>query len=96
VSAVEFTREMGFTREEFMRILPAATAGRALKTHNNEIEVTVNRGSLTITLGEQRVRKIASLALPYLTVGFTFKNLVESEVSDFMDYFDLRYQRGGG
>ena len=56
----------------------------------------MNPGKLEIELGPQKYRKIASISLPYLDVNFTFTDVEQQQVDQFIKYFDLRYQRGGG
>lgn len=91
-----FSREMGFTRDEFFRVLPSALNGRSFKQDAAGITVDVNQGSVRIDVGEQQVRKIASFSLPFIKVDFAFENFNAEQIEEFMNYFDLRYQRGGG
>ena len=96
MSKINFNREMGFKESEFLRILPAALNGAGHQTTGHRIVVQMNPGELTIELGPQQYRKIASISLPYLDVNFTFTNVEQQRVDQFIKYFDLRYQRGGG
>ncbi len=96
MSAHSFSREMGFTREEFDRILPAALDDRPFKSEGGNVTLAVASGTMTLDISEQKYRKIASISLPYLEISFSFENMDESEIAETMRYFDLRYQRGGG
>jgi hypothetical protein len=87
---------MGFTRAEFLRILPAALNNHQARIGEHEADVTIDDGALRINIGEQKFRKIASISLPYLDVDFSFTGLPQPRVDEFMRFFDLRYQRGGG
>ncbi|MEM7256745.1 MAG: hypothetical protein AAF404_05095 [Pseudomonadota bacterium] len=91
-----FSKEMGFTREEFERTLPAALNQRPFSKTAGGFQATINTGSLELVVSEQKYRKIASISLPYLNVDFTFSGLSEFEVEQTMRFFDLRFQRGGG
>ena len=91
-----FSREMGFTREEFFRLLPNAINDRPHLSDEKGITVDIEAGSLRIDVGAQRFRHIASISMPYVEVDFAFSNICDPDRIEFMRYFDLRYQRGGG
>ncbi len=93
---ITFSREMGFTREEFDRILPAALNGRSFETNNTGIESSVDGGTMRLVISDQKFRKIASISLPFLVIEFIFEGLSQHQVDETMKFFDLRYQRGGG
>lgn len=93
---ITFTREMGFTRAEFDRILPSAMANRAFDVNGPLVRSMVEGGTMQLSISEQKFRNIASISLPYLTIDFSFDQLTETQVEQTMRYFDLRYQRGGG
>ena len=92
----EFSREMGFTREEFFSFLPSALAGRTFQIDDNGVSLELSPGTGRIDVGEQLQRKIASISLPYVRVDFKFEQVAEEDFNNFIRYFDLRYQRGGG
>ena len=87
---------MGLTHAEFFRELPAALAHRAYVAEGARVRVDLGRGSLVITLGSERIRRIAALRLPCTEVGFAFEGVEASEREDFMRRFDLCFRRGGG
>ena len=91
-----FSREMGLTHREFLRELPAAIAYRRFRTEGNRIHVELGGASLVITLGPERVRRIAALRLPRTMVGFEFDGVTTRERQAFMQRFDLCFRRGGG
>lgn len=91
-----FSREMGFAREEFFRLLPNALNGRPHQIDANGVSVDAAPGAVRIDVGEQEYRHIASISLPYVKVEFKFSNFNDADRTEFMRYFDLRYQRGGG
>lgn len=90
------SREMGFTREEFFRLLPNALNDLPRQLDDAGVSVEMNAGSVRIDVGEQQFRHIASISMPYVKVDFEFSNVTEADRIEFLRYFDLRYQRGGG
>lgn len=89
-------REMGFTRAEFMQILPSALRKYAYQIDDNLITIQLSTGLVSIQLAAEQVRRIALLALPYLPMTIDFTNLSEVEAKQFLQHFDLYYRRGGG
>ncbi len=89
-------REMGFTRAEFMQILPSALRNYTYQITDKLITIQVAQGSVTIELQTERIRRIALLALPYLPMTISFIDLDETEFKQFLTQFDLYYRRGGG
>lgn len=87
---------MGFTRQEFDRILPSALDDRDFEVKGNVVSSNVDGGCMILTISEQKSRKIASLSLPYLDVDFSFERLTQAQIEPIMRFFELRYQRGGG
>ena len=87
---------MGFTRPEFMRILPSALHGYAYRVDDEGIRVEVGGSSLTIRLGQERVRRIALLRLPFVEVEFDYADVDEKAFREFLRQFDLYYRKGGG
>lgn len=87
---------MGFTRVEFMRILPAALHDYPYHVEGNSIVVNIGDKTLHITLGEEQVRRIALLALPYIPVAFDYTQVDETAFKTFLKQFDLYYRKGGG
>lgn len=87
---------MGFTRAEFMKILPSALRKHPYQIEDDLITIQVATGSVTIQLAAEQVRRIALLALPYLPMTITFAQLSEPEIQQFLQTFDLYYRKGGG
>lgn len=87
---------MGFTRKEFMRILPSALHGYPYNVDGNDIGISLDGTRLTISLGEERVRKIALLELPYMEVLFNYTEFDEAAFRSFLKQFDLYFRKGGG
>jgi len=90
------SREMGFDRDEFFRLLPNALNNRPHRVDATGVSVEVDGASVRIDVGAQQFRHIASITMPYVKVDFEFKNFSDVQREEFLRYFDLRYQRGGG
>ena len=85
IPPVRFSREMGYTHEEFRRLLPAAAAPYQVNLTGTRALVEDGERKLVITLHPQTERRIASLTIPATRVDFAF-----------LGFSDLFYQRGGG
>jgi len=91
-----FTRELGLTYAEFYRSLPPAIAHRPFTREQERVRIDLEPGTVTIELGPQKQRAIASLRLPYVEVRFTFSGVSACQRQTFMERFEIHFQRGGG
>lgn len=96
MSASNFTKEMGVTHDDFFRLLPRAMGDTPYTIEGLKVVGQLSAGSVSIELGEQQVRRIALMAIPYAEVSFLFDGVSDDERAAFMAFFDLRFQRGGG
>jgi len=96
ISSIEFIREMGVTHSDFFRLLPRAMGEHSYEVVGTVVRGQVHAGTVEITIGEQQVRRIALMAIPFAEVKFTFRGVSAVEQEAFQSYFDLRFQRGGG
>lgn len=96
MTAENFSKEMGVSHADFFRLLPRAMGDTPFKVQGMKVKGEVSGGTVTIEIGEQQVRRIALMAIPYAEVSFSFAGVSEDERTEFMRYFDLRFQRGGG
>jgi len=96
MTAEIFSKEMGVTHADFFRLLPRAMGDTPYTIQGMKVLGELPGGSITIELGEQQVRRIALMAIPYAEVSFAFNGIDEEARTGFMKYFDLRFQRGGG
>lgn len=94
--AVKLTREMGCTLTEFQRWLPGATRHATVDSAANVHRVHAKGGIVEITLTECAPRRIASIALPVLSVTFRFIDMSDEAREAFLTYFDRYTRRGGG
>ena len=96
MTAEQFSKEMGVSHSDFFRLLPRAMGDTPYRVEGMKVIGELGSGSVSIELGEQQVRRIALMAIPYAEVSFAFDGVAENERTEFMRYFDLRFQRGGG
>jgi hypothetical protein len=96
--AEEFSlhREMGCTREEFVRWLPGATRHAPMQMHADMAVVYAGGATVEISFTPAPPRRIALVSLPVLKVSFRFSGAGASAYREFMVYFDLYTSRGGG
>lgn len=91
-------REMGYSRREFLKALPAAIDHRTVEAEGNTLTILLQAPDqiMRIQLGEERVRKIALLALPILDVEITIEGVEGDALRQIVRRFDLALQKGGG
>lgn len=94
--AERFDREMGCTEPELRQWLPGATRGRPLTFSPSGAIVAIDAGRLSLEWAAMPPRQIALLRLPRLAVSFAFSGIDTAARHQFMRYFDLYTQRGGG
>jgi len=92
----ELYREMGCTRDEFLRWLPGATRSAPIISNGDLHSVLSDHGTVEISISELPPRRIASIVLPVLGVRFRFVAMEEAQWSAFLKYFDHYTRRGGG
>lgn len=98
VPPLAFEREQGYTAAEWQRCLPGAVGVHGLTlTGPGEADVALQGGGhLHLQWQALPPRRIALLSLPRLAVRFRFEGADGEVRTDFMRYFDLYMQRGGG
>lgn len=89
-------REMGCTREEFLRWLPDAVRGAPFEAGECEARVRAGQGEVRIGYVTAAPRRIGLVEVPVLRVSFRFTGMSDDEREDFLRYFDLYTRRGGG
>ncbi len=94
---VEFEREHGCTEADWLRWLPhAARDQRCELTLPGRARVAIGAGRLDLHWRALAPRRIALMRMPRLVVRYRFEGVDEAGRSEFMRYFDLYLQRGGG
>ncbi len=96
--AAAFEREYGCTEAEWLRWLPGAVRAHALSLAESahEAGVDLGAGSLRLAWTPLPPRRIALIRMPRMTVRFAFDSVDAAARAEFMRYFDLYLQRGGG
>jgi hypothetical protein len=89
-------REMGCTREEFVHWLPGATRHAPMQLNAGKAVVHAGEATVEISFAQAPTRRIALLSMPVLKVTFRFSGADASAYREFMAYFDLYTNRGGG
>jgi hypothetical protein len=89
-------REMGCTREEFVRWLPGATRHAPMRVGADSASVKVGDATIEIAFIPAPPRRIALVSIPVLKVSFRFSGADARARLEFMAYFDLYTKRGGG
>lgn len=92
-----FEREQGCTEAEWLMWLPGAVRGAAIaRPAADRARLAVAAGHLDLQWRPLPPRQIALLRMPRLHVAFRFEGVDDAGRSEFMRYFDLYMQRGGG
>lgn len=92
-----FEREHGCTLDDWLRTLPGATGTHALALlRQGAAHVQIGTGQLHLVWRELPLRRIALVRLPRLAVSYRFEGVGDTSRAEFMRYFDLYMQRGGG
>ncbi len=89
-------REMGCTREEFLRWLPGATRYAPMQLTGDKAIVRTGAATVEIAFTQAPPRRIERVSIPVLKVKFRFSGAGPVAYREFMAYFDLYTKRGGG
>ena len=88
--------EMGLTHRDFFRLLPRATRHAPVVREGNRLTVSAAVGQVTITLGPETARRLASLKAPVTEVTLEFIGFSPPARAAFLKRFDLAFRKGGG
>jgi hypothetical protein len=92
-----FEREYGCTEADWQRCLPEAAGSHTLMLVGDDAaEIAIGAGRLLLHWTVLPPRQIALARLPRMAVSFRFETVPDGARQDFMRYFDLSMQRGGG
>lgn len=94
--AFRLEREMGCTREEFVRWLPGATRHAPMQIGTDKAVVQAGKATVEISFTQAPPRRIVLVSIPVLNVSFRFSGAGPGAYREFMRYFDLYTKRGGG
>ena len=88
--------EMGITRSEFVRLLPAAIGRDGVRLVDDALSGTWDGLDWRLTIAEKPPRRIARLSVPVLEVILDFPGAVDAQTRPFVEQFLRAYQRAGG
>jgi hypothetical protein len=89
-------REMGCTLEEFLGWLPGATRHAPARIEAGTATVHARGGTVHISFRQLPPRTIGLVSIPVLEVAFGFTGMDAASRDEFLAYFDLYTNRGGG
>lgn len=91
------TKIMSANQREFLRSLAFFEPDRSFDTTKTTFSFTTGGGEATITYKVMPDRKVTGLlSLPQLEVTIDFLNVDEASQKQFINDFDIAFQRGGG
>ena len=91
---MKIVKEMGYTHADFFRLLPRAMGSYPYEVNGLEVNCTLPSGTLKITLGEERERRLVLVVIPCTTITFEYHNVTEQDREAFVNYFELRFMKG--
>ena len=94
----EFSRDMGYSENEFFHTLPTAIRDYEFVREGTRVTITHPQRDHQLELQVVPLpdRKIALMRIPRVEVNFSFKNFSTAERDQFMAFFEQSFQRGGG
>jgi hypothetical protein len=91
-----FEREYGCTEADWLRWLPGAVRDQALAVSSGQAHIAIGGGDLRLAWTVLPPRQIGMIRMPRMAVTFAFGGVEAEARADFLRYFDLYLQRGGG
>lgn len=92
-----FEREQGFSEADWLRCLPGAVREHALALPSpGRAVVSIGTGSLELGWTVLPPRRLGIVQLPRMAVTYRFEGVKAAARHEFMRFFDLYTQRGGG
>ncbi len=92
----EVRKEMALTRAMFFKDAAKALRSDAFERRPDGAVLADDRGTLTIRLGEERVRKLGLMEFPAMWITLMFEGYSDSDREQALEFFWRAYQRGGG
>ncbi|MDT8419743.1 MAG: hypothetical protein RQ754_04875 [Desulfuromonadales bacterium] len=90
-------KEMGITHREFYAKLPELLGDTPYQRDGQVIRFQRNGKTIEISLGAEGFRELSrSIRLPVTPVSICFFDFDEAAISSFIEYFNLRFLKGGG
>jgi len=90
-------KQMGYTRQEFMEILPGLLSNYSFEFEGKVVSISLNRGMVLIRVGCEGVRRFTQhVSFPILAVEIEFFGLTDEEENAFLRQFDRHFMKGLG
>ena len=89
-------KEMALTHADFFRVIPRALGTEDFKRTGAGVVLANGDRRLEVTLGPERIRKIAMMEIPACDVTLVFSGYSEEERAAALHLFDRMFQKGGG
>ena len=89
-------KEMALTHRDFFRSLPAALGTGDYRKSGQKVVLENGEKSLEISLGPERQRRIAQLAIPLTHVTLTFRGYAKADREAALKLFERGFHKGGG
>lgn len=88
---------MGFSRAEFLRLLPGLFGGALPPWRGDRFVVVDGHRTLEIVLAAERQRVLSPVVrLPVTDVELLFTGYTAGEIAAFLGQFERQYLKGGG
>jgi hypothetical protein len=89
-------KEMGYTRAEFLRLLPKALGDDGARIDGSLVELKDGSRRMSIEIGDEGQRQLGNFRLPVLPVRLEFYGYSATDVEAVLEHFWRTYQKGGG
>lgn len=93
-----FTRDMGYSKNDFLRVLPRAIRDYDHIVEGDQVKISnsKNKHKLILTLSALPNRVLGNIIIERVDVKFEFIDFSAKQQTEFMLQFDRGYRRGGG
>jgi len=91
---MKIVKEMGYTHADFFRLLPRALGSTPFEINGREVNCVLPTGTLKISLGEERERRLVLVTIPCTTITFEYSGVTDQDREAFVKYFELRFMKG--
>jgi hypothetical protein len=88
--------EMALTRDDFLRLLPAAVGSAPFRVDGDEIVSQGSSPGWRIRLEDRPPRRLGPVGIPVLAVSLRLEGATAQEAKAFEARFLLGFQRAGG
>ena len=93
----DYRAEMGYSHRELLNALPSAVAPFSLlKQDSLRYLISYEDRIAYLSLSRERIRKIASFALPVTDIVIEFENFDNQQHTDFIEKLEKYLHKGGG